>query len=325
MSGIYYYIWYKESMNNHKIITEELQDIRYNLGCKWLLMDLEPDLFTSYDQKFQPALEHVIDVCKDIGLKIMPIPNIGSGMLPKDWLREHPEAMARDKNGKPMVYDDERITIFSYYSREALERLKEHTKFVLDLCKEVNYTYQGSKMVEIMEDVGYPEHSTADYNRWAKYPKETAVANFVGSLVDYTKELGDYKCIFKAFRGAQPFHTRLKNMGLDYKRLAEVADGQIDTIAPISQTPLKKGVDYGLVKRGLDLQSQLTKNKLSFYTVLCERKNFDPEKHLRLILEYPYTDIVWFNYNEGITVDTELKTDQEKRKVVIKLIKEYGL
>lgn len=324
MSGIYYYIWYEESMNMHAIITHELEDIYHNLGCNWLLMDLQPSLFSSYNGKYLPAFKHVINTCKELGLKIMPIPHIGSGMLPPDWFNQHPNSMALDKNGKPAIMEDTGICI-SYYSRDALEKLNEHTKFILNFCRDVNYSIDGHRIVEIMEDVGYPRHVDTDYNKWAKYPKTIAVSNFVGNLIEYTYSLGNYMCIFKAFRDAQPFHNCLSNMGLDYNKLIEIADGQIETISPFPQANDECKPDYENVKKGLDLLFSITQDKLTFCTVLCERYSFDPAKQLELILKYPYKDIVWFNYNEGITVDTDLKSNQEKRHEIIKLIKEYNL
>lgn len=328
MSGIYYYIWHEYSMNDYNIITQELEDIYHNLGCEWVLMDLQPSLFSSYNGKYLPAFQHTIDTCKDLGLKMMPIPHIGSGMLPPVWFGQHPEAMALDKDGKPAIMEDTGICI-SYYSREAMERLNEHTKFVLNLCKDINYTIDNSRIIEIMEDVGYPRYVNTDYNKWAKYSKTTAVANFLGNLIEYAHSLGNYKCIFKAFRDAQPFHNCLNNMGLDYNKLIEVADGEIETISPFPQSSDKREPDYQQVKKGLDLLFNNTdtkdNKKFTFCTILCERHEFDPERQLEIVLKCPYKDIVWFNYNEGITVDTDLKSDKEKRKKVIKLIHEYNL
>ena len=324
MSGIYYYIWYEESMGNHALITEELKDIKENLKCKWLLMDMQYSLLRSWEGRYTKALKHVVNVCLDMGLKIMPIPHIGSGMLTPPWSEENPGEFAMDRAGKIAITEDTGITV-SYYSRKALDELNRHTALVLELVEPAHYTHNGHKIVEIMEDIGYPRYVESDFNPKATYPKTTAVVNFVGRLSDYAKSLGDYRCIHKAFRDAQPYHPYMENMGLDYRKLIKVTDGEIETISPWGMAANNTEPDYDIVRNGLDFLFSITGEKMTFCTILCERERFDIGAQVELVRKYPYCDMVWFSYNEGITVDTDLKRDKSKRRDSIELTEKYNL
>ena len=324
MSGIYYYIWYEESMADHAIVTKEIKDIKENLKCKWLLMDIEYSLLRSWEGRYTETLKHVVAVCKDLGLEIMPIPHIGSGMLVPPWSDQNPGEFALDPEGNVAITEDTGITM-SYYSRLALEELNRHTAWVLEIVEPVHYMYDGYKIVEIMEDVGYPRYVKTDFNPKATYSKTTAVANFVGRLSDYARSLGSYKCIHKAFRDAQPHHHCMENMGLDYRKLIKVTDGEIETISPWDMKTENQVSDYGKVKSGLDFLFSITGGKMTFCTILCEREQFDIAAQVELVRKYPYCDLVWFSYNEGITVDTDLKHDESKRRQAIELIEKYKL
>ncbi len=324
MAGIYYYIWFEESLNDHALVTRELEDIKKNLKMDWLLMDLQYSLLRSWEGRYVETTKHVVNVCEDLGLKIMPIPHIGSGMLTPVWIEEHHNEMAMDSDGNVAIMEDTGPCM-SYYSRLCLEELTRHTESVLELVEPVHYQFGGHKIIEIMEDVGYPRYVKTDFTSKATYSKTTAVANFVGKLCDHARSLGNYKCIHKAFRDAQPHHPELDNMGLDYRKLIAVTDGEIETIAPWSMANANRTPDYELVREGLDFFFSLTKDKLAFTTILCEREEFDPRPQVELVRDREYSDLAWFSYNEGLTVDSELKHDKVKREQVVRLGEQFAL
>ena len=331
--GVYYYIWHEETMRcPGEIIPRELDDI-LDLKFQFLLVDLEPSLFRK--SLFRKALDELIGHCGERGLRIMPICNIGFGMIPEADMTE--EMVALNDAGEPVRNEGTWGFQMSYYSPRTYAYIEEHTGSLLEAIRPAQYFHtvrpadgggEGRRPVlELMEDVGYTRYAKTDFSAAAGevfYSKEIAVAGFLERLRRFVHEkFGGYRCLLKTFRDANPYHDRIGNMGLDYELLGAVSDGTIETVAPVR----REGAEaYGPVERGLELQCRMTPpGKIRFGTILCERPWFDPMEHARVIAGLDRFDaVVWYNYNEVITSPCDLKGSGEMRAKRMEVWKEFG-
>lgn len=313
MSGIYYYFWHQEPerkrIGNHALIDEDLTDIKNNLDMDFIVVDVEPSLFNNkkYLPGYNEAWEYVKLKCEGLGLKILPILSHGSGMLRDDWW------VGREKNAfspgrVPYKFGD---GYWMDYNLECLEALKDHQRYILD-----NLPRQVSMGVcEVMEDVGYPHgHGTV--------PDTIKVTAFVKELINGVHTLG-YKGIYHAFRDGRVFPHWFKEIGVNYQALSQVCDGQIDTVAPHHLVDPGRE-DYNLFEDGVKLLCDLNKNKLVYITLSADRSMFGLRKQWERVkaIDNDYTDIIFYSYNEGYNVSSELQTNNEHRAEIKEILAE---
>ncbi len=325
--GVYYYLWHDRIMNNPSVeIARDLDAIR-ETGFGWVIVDMQPSLLESYEGRYLAAAYILVKELVARNMTIMPILNIGSGMIPEVWFENYPKALALRPDGKPAITEATGPTI-SYYSCEALSYLKEHIKRVREIVwPAIHLSKNGRAVVEVMEDVGYPRNEETDFGVFAPKchaPKSRIVAEFCSHLcrearVCFSGTAGlSAIALLKTFRDADPFHLRKEAMGLDYELLVDVSDGLIETVAPGS--PNSPEDPYLKVERGLNFQADLCRGKYRIGVVLMEREHFDPARHLSILLQNPPDEIAVFNWNERITVDCELGRDHQIRAHVQNLV-----
>ena len=324
-TGVYYYIWHEETMERPgAIVPSELDDIR-ELGFDYLLMDLQPSLFNA--SRFRKALDVTIEGCLERSLELMPICNIGCGMIPECDLTE--DMVARTSSGA-LAKAEGSGPQMSYYSRKAYEYIEKHTANLLETIRPVQFRNDGgTPVIELMEDVGYPRTLETDYSRNAlmsPFAKEIAVAGFLDRLTERIHErFPGYVCLLKTFRDATYDHPRIGNMGIDYHLLAAIADGTIETTAPLYFSE-DDNISYAPVEKGLAFQCRMTPSgKCRYATILCERPWFDPAAHAAILSGLNRIDgVVWYNYNEVVTSDCGLKNNDKMREKRREVREEYG-
>jgi hypothetical protein len=316
MYGIYYYFWHQEierrRIGNHSKIDEDLEDIKKNLNLDFIVVDLEPSLFKNNKHLpgYDEAYDHVKDRCKDLGLKLLPILSHGSGMLHDEWWSDpHNIVNAFSPQGKPWKFGD---GYWMNYSPECLEQLKAHQHHILkNISPEISMG-----ICEVMEDVGYPHgHGTT--------PNPAQVTSFVEELVKSAHRSG-YKGIYHAFRDGRTQPHWFNEIGVDYQDLSRVCDGQIDTVAPLGYTGRQN--DYNLFEDGVKLLCENNRERITFITLSADKPQFSLiEQHNRVrFLQssgLDHTGLVFYSYNEGYNVNSDLSSNLQHRQELLKILK----
>lgn len=329
--GIYYYLWgsgrlkngrspehvsQHEETANFPLIGQELEDIRNNLLCDFIVLDLMPSLFEYY-KGWMAGYNFVLQKSSEIGLEVLPILSFGAGMLTHKFFDENPDCVALDDKWQPVPFADS--WWMSYYAPRCLEELRHHCKTILDIhCKsKAALTLKGKYVIEVMEDVGYPDTIPTDYHPLATFPKERAVTNFIKSLADYCHSLFQTLCLYHAYRSGRPFHTQLAYMGLNYYDLSNNTDGQLDTVAPLSFFP-GGGSDYQVFRHGVSFMADCNQNGIYLPVVSCDRAIFDVQAQIDIILSLGRSPaaIVYYPYNEGCNTETDIQAMPKFRDAI---------
>ena len=329
-TGIYYYLWgagrlgegrqpehvsRREPTANYALIAQELEDIKNNLLCDFIVIDLMPSLF-EYWKGWEAAYKFILQKSREIGLEVLPILTFGAGMLTHKFFERNPDCIALDDKKQRVPFADS--WWMTYYNPKCLDELKLHCKAVLSLhCRSKGaFTLKGKYVVEVMEDVGYPPETPTDYHPLATFPKEKAVTNFVKALTDYCHSLHPTLCLYHAYREGRPFHVRLAYMGVDYYDLSSNTDGQIDTVAPVSFCLNK--VDYEVYRHGVSFMAECNQKGVYFPVVSCDREMFDvqPQIDILLSLDRCPAGIVYYPYNEGCHTAADIKNTPKFREAI---------